>query len=73
MPVACFAATMIPRPQTGYITSPLPPPRTPIETIFGLRERRNPEVVQMLRDLVSERRAASRPLPETVHAYVEGN
>jgi hypothetical protein len=44
---------------------------TPIETIFGLRERRNPEVVQMLRDLVSERRAAGRPLPDAVHAYVD--
>ena len=42
----------------------------PIETIVGLQERRNPEVVQMLRDLVSERRAAGRPLPEAVHAYV---
>jgi hypothetical protein len=43
----------------------------PIETIVGLQERRNPEVVQMLRDLVAERQAASRPLPETVHAYVD--
>lgn len=43
----------------------------PIETIVGLHERRNAEVVQMLRDLVAERRAASRPLPEAVHAYVE--
>lgn len=43
----------------------------PIETIVGLHERRNPEVVQMLRDLVSERQAASRPLPEAVHAYVD--
>ena len=34
----------------------------PIETIVGLRERRNPEVVQMMRDLVSERHAAGRPL-----------
>lgn len=42
----------------------------PIETIVGLQERRNPEVVQMLGDLVAERRAASRPLPEAVHAYV---
>jgi hypothetical protein len=42
----------------------------PIETIAGLHERRNPEVVQMLRDLVAERQAASRPLPEAVHAYV---
>ena len=46
---------------------------TPIETIFGLHERRNPEVVQMLRDLVSERRAAGRPLPDAVHAYVAAN
>ena len=45
----------------------------PIETIVGLRERRNPEVVQMMRDLVSERRAAGRPLPDAVHAYVERN
>jgi hypothetical protein len=45
----------------------------PIETIVGLRERRNSEVVQMLRDLVSERQAASRPLPEAVHAYVESH
>ena len=43
----------------------------PIETIVGLRERRNPEVVQMMRDLVSERRAAGRPLPDAVHAYVD--
>ena len=32
-----------------------------------------PEVVQMLRDLVSERRAAGRPLPDAVHAYVDRN
>ena len=44
---------------------------TPIETIFGLQERRNPEVVQMMRDLISERRAAGRPLPDAVHAYVD--
>jgi len=42
----------------------------PIETIVGLHERRNPEVVQMMRDLVSERQAAGRPLPDAVHAYV---
>ena len=46
---------------------------TPIETIVGLHERRNPEVVQMMRDLVSERRAAGRPLPDAVHAYVDRN
>jgi hypothetical protein len=45
----------------------------PVETIVGLQERRNPEVVQMLRDLVSERRAAGRPLPDAVHAYVASN
>jgi hypothetical protein len=45
----------------------------PIETIVGLRERRNPDVVQMMRDLVSERRAAGRPLPDAVHAYVDRN
>jgi len=45
----------------------------PIETIVGLRERRNGEVVQMMRDLVSERRAAGRPLPDAVHAYVAEN
>ena len=44
---------------------------TPIDTIFGLRERRNPEVVQMMRDLIAERRAAGRPLPDAVHAYVD--
>ena len=45
----------------------------PIETIAGLHERRNPEAVQMLRDLVAERRAAGRPLPDAVHAYVDDN
>jgi hypothetical protein len=34
-----------------------------IETIVGLRERRNPELIQMLRDFVAERHAAGRPLP----------
>ena len=45
----------------------------PIETIVGLQERRNPEAVQMLRDLVAERRAAGRTLPDAVHAYVDDN
>jgi hypothetical protein len=44
----------------------------PIESIVGLRERRNPDVVQMLRDLISERNAAGRRLPEEVHGYVAG-
>jgi hypothetical protein len=43
-----------------------------IETMVGLTERRNPELVAMLRDLVSERHAAGRPLPEPVHRYIEG-
>jgi hypothetical protein len=41
----------------------------PIERIVGLDERRNPELVQMLRDFISERRAAGRPLPDAVHRY----
>jgi hypothetical protein len=45
----------------------------PIEAIVGLHARRNGEVVQMMRDLVAERRAAGRPLPDAVHAYVEMN
>jgi hypothetical protein len=43
----------------------------PIDTIVGLRERRNPELVQMLRDFVAERHAAGRPLPDAVHDYVD--
>ena len=42
----------------------------PIDCVVGLRERRNPELVQMLRDLIAERHAAGRPLPQAVHAYV---
>jgi hypothetical protein len=42
----------------------------PIETIVGLHQRRNAEGVQMLRDLVSERRAAGRPSPDVVHTYI---
>ena len=42
-----------------------------IETIVGLRERRNPEVVRILRDLVAERTAAGRPLPDEVHSYID--
>jgi hypothetical protein len=41
-----------------------------IDTIVGLRERRNPELIQMLRDFVAERHAAGRSLPEAVHNYV---
>ncbi len=42
----------------------------PIETIVGLDERRNPELIQMLRDFISERHAAGRSLPEAVHNYI---
>jgi hypothetical protein len=46
---------------------------TPIDEIYGLHERRNGELIQMLRDLVAERHAAGRPLPDSVHAYVDRN
>jgi hypothetical protein len=42
----------------------------PIETIVGLDERRNDELVRMMRDLVSERRAAGRLLPDAVHQFI---
>ncbi len=44
----------------------------PIETIFGLSERRNPALTRMLRDFVAERHAAGRPLPEAVHRFIAG-
>ena len=45
----------------------------PIETISGLHARRNPGGVQMLRDLVSERHAAGRSSPDTVHSFIAGD
>jgi hypothetical protein len=42
----------------------------PIATIVGLRERRNEKLIRMLRDLVSERHAAGRTLPEAVHSWI---
>ena len=42
----------------------------PIEGITGLRERRNPELVTMLGDLVSERHAAGRAVPDEVLRYI---
>ena len=45
----------------------------PIESIVGLRERRNAELITMLGDLVSERTAAGRPTPDAVHRYIAGN
>jgi hypothetical protein len=44
----------------------------PIESVVGLHARRNPELLQMLRDFVAERHAAGRPLPEAVHRFIEG-
>ena len=44
----------------------------PIETIVGLERRRNRDLVGMLRDLVSERHAAGRSLPDAVHRFIEG-
>jgi hypothetical protein len=43
----------------------------PIETVVGLDERRNAELVRMMRDLVSERHAAGRLLPDAVHRFIE--
>jgi hypothetical protein len=45
----------------------------PIDSIAGLRERRNPELLAMLGDLVSERTAAGRPTPDAVHRYIAGD
>ena len=44
---------------------------TPIASIVGLHERRNPELIQMLRDFVAERNAAGRPLPKEVHDLID--
>jgi hypothetical protein len=43
----------------------------PIDTIVGLRARRNPELLDMLRDFVAERHAAGRPLPDAVYRFIE--
>lgn len=42
-----------------------------IENIVGIGERANPDLRQMLRDLISERHAAGRSVPTDVCAYVE--
>jgi hypothetical protein len=41
-----------------------------IDTIVGLNERRNADLTRMLRDLISERHAAGRALPDAVQAYL---
>ena len=43
-----------------------------IEAVIGLDERRNDELVRMMRDLISERHAAGRPMPENVHRWMAG-
>jgi hypothetical protein len=42
----------------------------PIESVIGLHLRRNPELIAMLGDLVSERTVAGRATPEEVHRYI---
>jgi hypothetical protein len=41
-----------------------------IETVVGLSQRRNGELVRMMRDLVSERHAAGRPVPDAVLRWI---
>jgi hypothetical protein len=43
----------------------------PFAAISGLAQRRNPELIRMLADLAAERRAAGRPMPHEVLAYIE--
>jgi hypothetical protein len=43
-----------------------------IAAVVGLDERRNEKLVRMMRDLVSERQSASRPVPERVHRWIAG-
>ena len=42
-----------------------------IKNVVGIRERGNPDLRQMLRDLISERHAAGRPVPADVRDYVD--
>jgi hypothetical protein len=44
----------------------------PIGAIVGLDARRNDNLVRMLRDLVSERHAAGRTVPDAVHRWIAG-
>jgi hypothetical protein len=43
-----------------------------IDTVIGLDERRNDDLVRMMNDLVSERLAAGRPIPDNVHRWLTG-
>jgi hypothetical protein len=42
----------------------------PIGMILGINERRNDDLVRMMRDLVSERNAAGRAVPDAVHSWI---
>jgi len=42
----------------------------PIDAISGLLDRRNPELIRMLADLVAERRSASRPVSQSILDYI---
>ena len=42
----------------------------PIDAVIGLNRRRNRELLQMLTDLVAERRAAGRAVPDAVHDFI---
>jgi hypothetical protein len=44
----------------------------PIGSIVGVWQRRNRDLLHMLGDLIAERNAAGRALPDAVHAYVAG-
>jgi len=44
----------------------------PLDAIVGLHERRNPELIQMLRDFAAERHSAGRPLPKSVLDFITG-
>jgi hypothetical protein len=46
---------------------------TSIKNIAGITERTNPDLREMLRDLISEREAAGRPTPAEVRDYVHGS
>jgi hypothetical protein len=43
-----------------------------IDTVVGLNERRNDDLVRMMGDLVSERLAAGRTIPDQVHRWLAG-
>jgi len=45
---------------------------TSLAAVVGLHERRNEDLLVMLRDLVAERHAAGRPLPPEVHQFIAG-